>query len=247
MSSKTHLLNSDSYLKKILQEGVGVFKDAICHTHQKEMLNEFFKIRKVVMDKVVTMERPLKTYSDIAERHLGRLDYRCGFTAPVFKEVAEPILRLVQELSPFIDFKYYWGVVTSLAGSEPTNMHRDIYPFLNTPIGVNITSLETTFPPYYFTVLIPLVKVTKENGPTEFIQCSQNQDIVDDSKAQVFAPLLSPGDFVIFDGRTLHRGAANKTQEERIVAYITFIANWYNDQTFVANQYLFPELLTEII
>ena len=43
-------------------------------------------------------------------------------------------------------------------------------------------------------------------------------------------------------GRTLHRGTPNKTNHEKLIAYITFIAHWYHDQTFKINDYLFPEL-----
>lgn len=122
-------------------------------------------------------------------------------------------------------------------------MHRDVYPFLNTTPGVDIGQHEISLPPYYFTVLIPLVEITRENGPTEFIKKSHQKGKVDSTQAEIFAPLLSLGDIVIFDGRTLHRGGANHSSAERLVAYITYVANWYHDQTFALSEYLFPELL----
>jgi ectoine hydroxylase-related dioxygenase (phytanoyl-CoA dioxygenase family) len=195
------------------------------------------------MSKINTMNRPLKTYSDIAERELGRLDYRCGFTAEIFKNVAPPIIQLIKEMSPAIDFKHYWGAIPSLGGSGPTIWHRDVYSLLNTTEGVNLDALDLSLPPYYFTVLIPLVEMTKEYGPTEFIKGSHKKIIVDENEEEIYAPLLNPGDIVIFEGRTMHRGLANRTNNERLIAYITFIANWYHDQTFVVNDYLFPELL----
>ena len=97
-------------------------------------------------------------------------------------------------------------------------------------------------PPYYLTVFIPLVEITQQNGPTEFIKGSHQYPIVDETKADIFSPLVSPGDIIIFDGRVLHRGTPNKSDSEKLIAYITFIALWYHDQTFAINHYLFPEL-----
>ena len=230
------------YLDSMKKEGVFVFENMLDDKKIQPLITETKKISNIVIAKVNTLERPLKTYSDIAERHLGRLDYRCGFTADIFKQTAEPIIKLVKTLSPQVDFKHYWGVITSLSHSEATDMHRDVYPILNNVTDQNLCLYDISLPPYYFTVLIPLVEITKEMGPTEFIKGSNNKQIVDLSKETIYAPLLSPGDVVIFDGRTLHRGLPNHTNKERLVAYITFIAKWYYDQTFVENNYLFPEL-----
>lgn len=228
--------------EKLLNEGVCVFKKFISETQTKQLKKEINVVREIVMAKIATMERPLKTYTDIAERHLGRLDYRCGFHANIFNEVANAVEEIINKTSPLIDFRHYWGLVTSLPGSAPTDLHRDVYPILNTTQGQNLDNFNINLPPYYFTVLIPLVEITKENGPTEFIKFSKDILLSDDADDRSYAPLLSLGDLVIFDGRTLHRGLANHTQTERVVAYITFVANWYNDQTFVINDYLFPEL-----
>lgn len=232
-----------SHFDTMQQDGVMVFRNRIEQNQIEELKFEIDKIKKIVMSKIENMERPLKTYSDIAERHLGRLDYRCGFKANIFNVVEKPIIQIIKQMSPNIDFRYYWGAIPSLGGSGPTNMHRDVYPMLNTTKGFNLGSHDINLPPYYFTVLIPLVDITAENGPTEFIKQSHHRPIVDESKEVTYIPLLLPGDFLIFDGRTLHKGLANKTNEERLIAYITFIANWYHDQTFTIDNYLFPELV----
>lgn len=242
MDAHSEIKPRENYLNQMIEDGVIVFKNKITANSIQILRKEITHIREKVMVKISTMKRPLETYSDIAERHLGRLDYRCGFIADIFHHVAEPIIHVIKKLSPTIDFRHYWGAIPSLGGSGPTNMHRDVYPILNTTEGVNLDLLDIHLPPYYFTVLIPLVEITKENGPTEFIKGSHRIPIVDDTAAEIYAPLLSPGDVVIFDGRTLHRGSANKTNEERLTAYITFVANWYHDQTFTINNYLFPEL-----
>lgn len=228
--------------QQMSEDGVLVFRKQIDPQRIEDMKSEFQVIREVVADKIKNMERPLKTYSDIAERYLGRLDYRCGFTGLVFDEVAGPIEQLIRQMSPQVDFRYYWGAIPSQPGSGPTNMHRDIYSILNTTEGMDLCPLDRNLPPYYFTVLIPLMEITRENGPTEFIKESHRRLHVDENGEEIFAPLLSPGDFVVFDGRTLHRGSANYSDEERVLLYMTFVANWYHDQTFMINEYLFPEL-----
>lgn len=242
MHTQAEIQTKEFDVNKILSEGVCVFKKMITAEKIQKIKNEINAIQKMVMAKIENMERPIKTYSDIAERQLGRLDYRCGFTAEIFNEVAEPIVKLINKISPTVDFRHYWGAIPALGQTGPTDMHRDVYSILNTTESVNLDALDLSLPPYYFTVLIPLVEITKENGPTEFIKGSHHKQIVDENKAEIYAPLLSPGDITIFEGRTLHRGSANKTNDERLIAYITFVANWYHDQTFVINEYLFPEL-----
>jgi len=242
MDEVSEILSEKQDTQQMAEDGVLVFRKQIDLQLIEGMKSEVRIVRDLVAEKIKNMGRPLKTYSDIAERFPGRLDYRCGLTGLVFDKVARPIVQLVKQLSPQIDFRYYWGAIPSAAGSGPTNLHRDIYPLLNTTPGVDMSPLDRDLPPYYFTVLIPLMEITPENGPTQFIKGSLKHLHVDESQATLFSPCLSPGDFVIFDGRTLHRGSANRSQEERVIAYMTFVANWYHDQTFTINEYLFPEL-----
>ena len=234
------------YVEQFNQDGVIVFKQLFNENSLQLIANEVAHIRKFVMAKLAHMKRPIKTYSDIAERQLGRLDYRCGFHSPLFDEIAQPVVSIVKKFSPLVDFRYYWGAIPSLGGSGPTDIHRDVYPFLNNTGEYDLSELDVNLPPYYFTVLIPLVQITRENGPTQFIRGTHKKPIVDDSKETFYSPLLSRGDMVIFDGRLLHRGSANQTQEERVIAYLTFIANWYHDQTFEINDYLLPELAVKV-
>jgi len=231
------------YAESMAKEGVLILKNQISENEIFSIRNEIAKIRHYVMNKISSMPRPLTNYSDIAERQLNRLDYRCGFTADIFVNVGKPIIELVASLSPLVTFTHYWGAIPSLPGSGPTDMHRDIYPIYNNLEGNNIADIDIQLPPYYFTVLMPLVEITEENGPTEFIKGSHKHKVIDNKTAEITAPLISPGDMVIFDGRTMHRGRANHASEERLIAYITFTANWYHDQTFTKNNYLFPELL----
>lgn len=232
-----------TYLEQLSKEGVVVFQQLLSPASISIIRNELAHIRTAVFKKIATMNRPLRTYSDIAERELGRLDYRCGFTSAIFEEIAQPIIQLVKQMSPKIDFHHYWGAIPSLGHSGPTAWHRDVYPILNNTQGQDLSEFDIDLPPYYFTVLIPLVDITEENGPTRFVKGTHKQTQVIVNEQSAYAPLLTPGDVTIFDGRILHKGSANQTGGERLVAYITFVANWYHDQTFTINDYLFPELV----
>lgn len=245
MDTSINLNIKNNYRETMLNEGVCLFKNRIDEKTISHLRKEIQKIRDIVGIKINKMPRPLKTYSDIAERQLGRLDYRCGFSAEIFAETVKPIKKIIEEISPLIDFKYYWGAIPALGGSGPTDLHRDVYPLLNNTTGNDLNDLDIRLPPYYLTVFLPLVQITKQNGPTEFIKGSHQRPIVNFGQEEIYAPLLSPGDMIIFDGRTLHRGSPNQTKDERIIAYITFVANWYHDQTFIINDYLFPELSTK--
>ena len=105
MDTLTGMQTQESYTQKMLNEGVCVFKNQISSKNIQSLKAEINRIKHIVMTKIDTMERPLKVYSDIAERHLGRLDYRCGFTADIFHDVAAPIVEIVHAMSPQIDFR----------------------------------------------------------------------------------------------------------------------------------------------
>src|SRR3990167_91779 len=88
-----------SHLKDMMRDGVIVLKERIPYSKIPLLIEEVNKIRKIVMAKISHMDRPLKTYSDITERQLNRLDYRSGFTPDIFNEVAVPIIPIVKEIS----------------------------------------------------------------------------------------------------------------------------------------------------
>jgi ectoine hydroxylase-related dioxygenase (phytanoyl-CoA dioxygenase family) len=234
--------SNETYLHDLANDGVSVFQNKISAELIEQLTEEVTRIKESVEVKIKDLSRPLKKHTDIAERHLGRLDYRCGFKADIFTTIAKPMVEIIKHASPDIDCNHYWGIIESAGGAGATNWHRDVYPMLNKTEGVNLGALDISLPPIYFTVLIPLVNVTAENGPTGFIKGSHKRKIVDPSVEEQYAPLTQPGDFIIFDGRTMHIGLANQTATARPIAYITFAAEWYHDQTFVADKYMFPEL-----
>ena len=68
------------------------------------------------------------------------------------------------------------------------------------------------------TVFAPLTAFVPRNGPTELSPSTHRGG--DDSSS--LAPLLQPGDVLLFDYRCLHRGLANEGNARREVAYAVY-------------------------
>ena len=68
------------------------------------------------------------------------------------------------------------------------------------------------------TVFAPLTAFVPRNGPTEVSPATHRGG--DDSSS--LAPLLQPGDVLLFDYRCLHRGLANEGNSRREVAYAVY-------------------------
>lgn len=91
-------------------------------------------------------------------------------------------------------------------------------------------SIDIRLPAFYYTVLIPLVPMTMENGATEFIPGSHKmpcQEAIDSD--QRFHAVAEPGSIVVFDGRICHRGLSNESPDDRTVLYMVWTKKWYND------------------
>lgn len=125
------------------------------------------------------------------------------------------------------EYTHYAGALPSTVSSDAGPWHRDTYDLFDGD------SVDVTLPPYYFTVLIPLVPLTAENGATEIIVGSHRvpaeQCKSDAAKNNRFQALCNPGSIVVFDGRCCHRGLPNTSSEARTVLYMVWHKNWYND------------------
>jgi len=109
--------------------------------------------------------------------------------------VARPI---VSELWP-VSAEMRAGCVISEPGALAQPSHRD------GPDGL-------------VTVFAPLTAFVPRNGPTEVSPATHRGG--DDSSS--LAPLLQPGDVLLFDYRCLHRGLANQGAARREVAYAVY-------------------------
>ncbi len=137
--------------------------------------------------------------------------------------VNEIVSRILGE-SMFIG---YYGTDTPVAGSEDQQVHSDIRPlFPEQP--------DLRYPPPTLSVRFTTVDMTLENGPYSTSERTQHLSR-DEARAKIqageieLAPLLlSAGDVLISDPRTLHRGTANRTDAPRPFAVIVYNRNWYH-------------------
>ena len=77
------------------------------------------------------------------------------------------------------------------------------------------------------TVFAPLTAFVPRNGPTELSPSTHHE--CDDSAPSGVAPLLQPGDLLLFDYRCLHRGLANEGDARREVAYAVYARDGVRD------------------
>ena len=78
------------------------------------------------------------------------------------------------------------------------------------------------------TVFAPLTPFTARNGPTDLAPATHHGG-VDDAAPSGVAPLLLPGDLLLFDYRCLHRGLANQGDARREVAYVVYARDGVRD------------------
>ena len=117
-------------------------------------------------------------------------------------DVARPV---VSELWP-VSAEMRAGCVISEPGALAQPSHRD------GPDGL-------------VTVFAPLTAFVPRNGPTELSPSTHHGG--EDSSS--LAPLLQPGDLLLFDYRCLHRGLANEGNSRREVAYAVYARQGVRD------------------
>eukprot|EP00928_Gymnodinium_smaydae_P038305 TRINITY_DN26450_c0_g1_i1.p1 TRINITY_DN26450_c0_g1~~TRINITY_DN26450_c0_g1_i1.p1 ORF type:complete len:1190 (-),score=160.04 TRINITY_DN26450_c0_g1_i1:349-3891(-) len=122
------------------------------------------------------------------------------------------------------------GCVVSLPGSSMQNYHQD-------------GSTEG-----FFNVFVPLVDVTEENGPTEFLPGSQ-VPVAEGGLSfaaaprKPVAPTLDAGEIMIFDYRVRHRGLGNGSCGMRPVAYLVYTPRGLSDVNNFKEYSLFSSVL----
>ncbi len=112
------------------------------------------------------------------------------------------------------------GVVVSHPGAAAQEIHRDS-DFLFGGLD-----LEIDLPPFAMTMLVPLVDVTPEMGPTEFWPGTHRQRAETSDEPPLTAH-LEAGSVILIDSRVLHRGGANVSGPVRPTVYFSFHRPWY--------------------
>jgi len=174
--------------------------------------------------------------SIIIELAKGRYDYTFDTAQGVFASDEfmnpEPIQTLMR-MKLRSQYTHFAGTVPAVGMSDDGPWHRDLYPLFDTgedPSGKYDDSIEVKImPPIYYTVLIPLEKVTAHNGATEFISGSHRLSYEESIDRLRFQPDVEVGSVLLFDGRVFHRGRANQSEDPRMVLYQVYHKKWYQD------------------
>lgn len=92
--------------------------------------------------------------------------------------------------------------------------------------------LDLEIPDFYMTMLVPLDVTGADNGATEFILGSHKmtvEECINAEELRFGMACAEPGSVVLFNGKCLHRGRANYTDNARAVLYVSNYKTWYND------------------
>lgn len=89
--------------------------------------------------------------------------------------------------------------------------------------------------PHCLNVFVPLVALTRDNGPTEFVPRSHSSW---EAAQPSVVPTLAAGGYLVFDYRLRHRGLGNRSGEARPLLYLTYAKPFFADVTnFNAKRY----------
>jgi len=111
----------------------------------------------------------------------------------------------------------------SLPGSVNQRLHKD-HPALFPEQGNNYMS-----PPFAIGMLIPLVQMTTEMGPTSVHKKSHLLPSEKSKKLPSQAPVLDLGSCLLMDYRLTHQGLANRSEQVRPILCVIFHRPWFRD------------------
>lgn len=208
-------------------------------------------LRMAMKENKTNLNAPFK-YKEISRRGLNRYDVNMDLVVDemygkdhmklydkIFNS-SSPWLPIVQEIFQTDDFYVFRrGVVYNEGGSTTQQFHSDgkhLFPE---------TSSIQHLPCHCVHLFFPVVDVVKDLGGTELLPGSHKQvqteytlkvieniiaeDKLADNKDSV-TPLLTKGDVLFFDYRTIHRGTTNTTLDtSRPLIYITYARKWFGD------------------
>jgi len=171
-------------------------------------------------------------FQEIVQRHHGRYEMAYKMRSEQFATFGDcpRLVEIVRCLLNTQDFNIAnQSCVISLSNTVDQKWHSD---------GPHI-SLSEYQPCHCLNVFIPLVDITRENGPTEF-RVGSHRYTNNLAKGMLLAfarkknkpneaPLLKKGSVLLFDYRVLHRGCANISSEPRPILVVTFSKPWFKD------------------
>ncbi|KAJ1445923.1 hypothetical protein M885DRAFT_578422 [Pelagophyceae sp. CCMP2097] len=170
-------------------------------------------------------------FAEIVHRSDGRYDIKV-YDESISNLVAGAAWKpLLNELLGSDHVELYQSVIVANPGAKAQGLHCD-----NGHLFPGEAHLEN---PHCVVVIVPLIDVNVENGPTEFWPASQKEAAAKllflEAKTH-FIPSQSSlalaadkGDVIVFDTRTVHRGMPNTSREPRAILYLAFARPWYSE------------------
>jgi len=191
----------------------------------KTIINDFFE--KKIKKKIEKYPRPFpEKYNNFLERKRGRFE----ITPPPF--LLKKIWNLLLENKSFVKqrneiktiilenangYKEELGILPVEPHSTSGDWHRDIF----------ITGKKDFVkPPFYITQLIYL----DDKADTAFCLHSETNPNNNPKKYVKKNVSANTGTSIVFDGRTLHKGLENNTDETRYAIYIVYFTDSYVDK-----------------
>lgn len=174
-------------------------------------------------------------FKEIMQRDENRFDFRLDLMGedlsdnPAASNVWETVeaesswMGLVRSILGESCVRVKCGCVLSLPGAGEQYWHSD---------GVHVGSVATwdsdeCAPTHALCVFVPLLDLTDETGYTEFWAASHRYDQLLTKKGEQSLPggtlgVISKGDCLLYDYRTIHRGMPNRSHAARPVCYYLY-------------------------
>ena len=140
------------------------------------------------------------------------------FFNPLLRAVLGPLLGADMQLNSFT-------IVVSYPGAPVQQIHRDHgHLFASDP------SLGPNLPVYAVNVVVPLIDVDLNTGPTAVWPGSHRWPTsIQPQPGDMRACPLRRGDCMLLDYRTLHTGLPNQSTHARPILYMVYARGWFHD------------------
>ena len=199
----------------------------------KRLIGQFFE--KDIQTKMESFPDPFPgKYSDIVERKKGRFEitppsslrkkiWNCLLQNKSFVQQREKIHKTILENTE--KCKEEMGILPIEPHTRKGDWHRDIFVSGNEDFQK---------PPFYITQIIYL----DDNANTRFCVNSETNPDNNPKKYLKKQVTAQTGSSVIFDGRILHQGLENKSDEIRYAIYIVYYTSTYVDNENLLESFL---------
>ncbi|GKY92988.1 hypothetical protein MPSEU_000267400 [Mayamaea pseudoterrestris] len=207
------------------QYGLVGIKDAINISH----VDELYELAVSTFEKLYALlqTKPKQHYKEIMRRDNNRFDFRMDLASGDDQwkkfEAAGKWKPLVKELLGENCSLVKCGCVLSLPGAGMQYYHSD-----GVHVGASASfDLEEAAPTHALCVFVPLIDLNRSVGYTEFWAGSHKYSKLLDKKGEQALPggtdgILTKGDCLLYDYRTIHRGTPNASDVTRPVCYFLY-------------------------